>query len=118
MKFIGELAWSELPDFYRMADVFVMPSTGEGFGIVFLEAAACGIPVVGGNRDGSLDALPAGKSRYAVDPDNSSELKSTLKMILGQPVRRNDYVRRFSYVHFLACVRRLNEAQISQAKEC
>lgn len=57
-----------LADLYRMADVFAMPSTGEGFGIVFLEAMACGVPVLAGNRDGSVDALMHGKLGRLVDP--------------------------------------------------
>ncbi|HEX2723652.1 MAG TPA: glycosyltransferase family 4 protein, partial [Gemmatimonadaceae bacterium] len=58
----------ELADHYRLADVFAMPSTGEGFGIVFLEAMACGIPVLAGNRDGSVDALDEGRLGRLVDP--------------------------------------------------
>ena len=57
-----------LPDYYRLADVFAMPSTGEGFGIVFLEALACGTPVLAGNRDGSVDALAGGRLGALVDP--------------------------------------------------
>src|SRR5262249_51211259 len=45
--FVGVLGQDHLTDAYRMADVFVMPSTGEGFGIVFLEAMACGTPALG-----------------------------------------------------------------------
>ncbi len=59
---------SALPDYYRLADVFAMPSTGEGFGIVFLEAMACGTPVLAGNRDGSVDALDGGRLGALVDP--------------------------------------------------
>ena len=60
MHFIGKVEDAELPDVYRMADVFVMPSTGEGFGIVFLEAMSCGTPSLGGGWDGSADALRDG----------------------------------------------------------
>jgi glycosyltransferase involved in cell wall biosynthesis len=65
---------AELADHYRLADVFAMPSTGEGFGIVFLEAMACGTPVLGGNRDGSVDALDGGKLGKLVDPLNVQEI--------------------------------------------
>src|SRR5262249_38877932 len=64
----------ELAEHYRLADVFIMPSVKEGFGIVFLEAAACGVPVIGGNEDGSWDALREGRLGRAIDPDNEQDL--------------------------------------------
>ena len=67
---LGRLHGQELLDYYRLADVFVMPSTGEGFGIVFLEASATGLPVIAGNRDGSVDALAEGRIGTLVDPDD------------------------------------------------
>jgi glycosyltransferase involved in cell wall biosynthesis len=66
--FAGFVDSSELADHYRLADVFAMPSTGEGFGIVFLEAVGSGVPVVAGNRDGSVDALDNGRLGMLVDP--------------------------------------------------
>ena len=68
VTFAGFVPDEELADHYRLADVFAMPSTGEGFGIVFLEAMGCGTPVLGGNRDGSVDALDQGKLGKLVDP--------------------------------------------------
>jgi phosphatidyl-myo-inositol dimannoside synthase len=59
--FTGAVTQDELPDYYRLADVFVMPSTGEGFGIAFVEAAAAGLLVVGCGVDGSRDALREGQ---------------------------------------------------------
>jgi phosphatidylinositol alpha-1,6-mannosyltransferase len=58
-RFIGEVDEADLVEHYRMADVFIMPSTGEGFGIVYLEAMACGIPAIGLDCDGSADPLEA-----------------------------------------------------------
>lgn len=65
---IGFVPTPALPELYALADAFVMPSTGEGFGIVFLEAMACGTPVLAGNRDGSVDALAGGRLGLLVDP--------------------------------------------------
>ena len=68
VTFAGFVPNEEIGDHYRLADVFAMPSTGEGFGIVFLEAMGCGTPVLGGNQDGSVDALDQGRLGYLVDP--------------------------------------------------
>jgi glycosyltransferase involved in cell wall biosynthesis len=65
---VGFVPDDELADHYRLADVFVMPSTGEGFGIVYVEAMACGTPVLAGDRDGSADALDGGAMGRMVDP--------------------------------------------------
>ena len=63
-----------LPRTYVSADLFVMPSTKEGFGFVFIEAMACGTPAIGGNRDGSVDALLDGRIGRLVDPDDVTAL--------------------------------------------
>ncbi len=72
-------------DHYRMADIFVMPSTGEGFGIVFLEAMACGLPAVGLDMDGSVDPLETAALGH---PVNEAELESTIENILSAPPPR------------------------------
>jgi len=72
----GFVSDEELADHYRLADVFAMPSTGEGFGIVFLEAMGCGTPVVAGNRDGSVDALANGRLGCLVDPNSIEAIAS------------------------------------------
>ncbi len=69
VRFVGQVAEAELVEHYRMADLFVMPSTGEGFGIVFLEALACGIPAIGGDVDGSVEALSCSPLGKAVPPE-------------------------------------------------
>ena len=69
--FAGFVPNEELVDHYRLADVYVMPSQ-EGFGIVYLEAMACGIPVISGDDDGSADPLQDGRLGWRVphrDPD-------------------------------------------------
>jgi len=86
VRFAGQIPASELPDHYRVADVFLMPSTGEGFGIVFLEAAASGVAVIGGARDGSLDALGDGALGTAIDDRDAETLAIAIIHALDQKI--------------------------------
>ena len=72
----------QLCDYYNLCDIFAMPSKKEGFGIVYLEALACGKPVLGGNQDGATDALCHGKLGALVNPDDVSEITQTIIQIL------------------------------------
>ncbi len=74
----GRVPDAELPQYYNVCELFAMPSTGEGFGIVFLEALACGKPVVAGNKDGSTTALMNGALGSLVDPDDDRQLAGAL----------------------------------------
>ncbi|MBP0016473.1 MAG: glycosyltransferase [Cyanobacteria bacterium SBLK] len=74
----------ELCAHYNLCDVFAMPSQGEGFGIVYLEALACGKPVLGGNRDGAIDALCGGELGILVDPEDNPAITRSLIEILQQ----------------------------------
>jgi glycosyltransferase involved in cell wall biosynthesis len=84
-------------DHYRMCDVFAMPSKGEGFGIVFLEALACGRPVIAGNCDGSRDAVLDGELGFLVDPDSPEAVAAALMDVLDEsvpgPRKNSDYLR-------------------------
>ena len=82
VSFAGFVTPEALVEHYRLADVFVMPSTGEGFGIVFLEAMGCGTPVVAGNRDGSIDALDGGWLGLAVEPMYIDGIADAISSIL------------------------------------
>ncbi|MBY0476798.1 MAG: glycosyltransferase family 4 protein [Chitinophagaceae bacterium] len=81
----GFIADEEVTDHYVLSDVFVMPSKGEGFGIVYVEAMACGLPVIAGNKDGSTEALQFGELGNLIDPDNSNELYTAIQTVLKQP---------------------------------
>ncbi|MDP9159518.1 MAG: glycosyltransferase family 4 protein [Acidobacteriota bacterium] len=60
VRFLGALDLQSLAEIYRMADLFVMPAIGEGFGIAFLEAMASGTPAIGLDVGGAKDALADG----------------------------------------------------------
>jgi glycosyltransferase involved in cell wall biosynthesis len=72
----------QLGDYYNLCDVFAMPSKREGFGIVYLEALACGKPTLGGNQDGAIDALCHGELGVLVNPDDTDAIAQTLIEIL------------------------------------
>ncbi|MBR8835818.1 MAG: glycosyltransferase [Stigonema ocellatum SAG 48.90 = DSM 106950] len=78
----GFVCDQQLCDYYNLCDVFAMPSKREGFGIVYLEALACGKPVLGGHQDGTIDALCQGELGALVNPDNLSEITHTIIKIL------------------------------------
>lgn len=103
--FAGQVPDEELPDWFALAHAFAMPSTGEGFGIVFLEAAASGLPVIGGNRDGSVDALAEGSIGRLVDPHSGDEVTAAIVDVLdrSKPTRTSE-VERFAFPRFEAHV--------------
>jgi phosphatidylinositol alpha-1,6-mannosyltransferase len=72
--FTGPVPWPELPSYYDAANVFAMPCRTrragldvEGLGIVYLEASATGLPVIGGDSGGAPDAILDGESGYVVN---------------------------------------------------
>lgn len=81
----GYIDDEEVTDHYLLADIFVMPSTAEGFGISFIEASACGCQVIAGNQDGSTDALLNGTLGILIDPVNVSELQLAITRSLERP---------------------------------
>jgi phosphatidylinositol alpha-1,6-mannosyltransferase len=104
--FAGLIAEAEKVAHYNLADVFVMPSYGEGFGIVLIEAAACGVPVVGSSADGSREALLEGRLGRLIDPHDPSALIDAVMAALAGPAvhERNDAVATFDVAHFRARV--------------
>lgn len=73
--FAGYIAETEKADYYRLADAFVMPGRGEGFGIVYLEALACGVPVVASSLDASREAVRDGVLGEVVDPGDAASVR-------------------------------------------
>ena len=100
----GRVSDEALPAWYSAADLFVMPSQGEGFGIVFLEALACGRPVIAGDRDGARDAVLDGRLGRMVDPSDADALADAIvEFLTGRaPAELTDpaRLRRVCLEHF------------------
>ena len=94
ISFVGRVKYQELPEFICVGDVFAMPSRSrlaglevEGLGIVYLEASACGLPVVGGKSGGAPDALLEGETGFAVDGLKPLEVAEAITTLLEDPAR-------------------------------
>ena len=92
ITFIGRINYAELPKYICVGDVFAMPSRSrlfglevEGLGIVYLEASACGLPVVGGKSGGAPDAVLAGETGVVVDGTNNLEIAEACIELLNNP---------------------------------
>lgn len=92
VRFAGAIPWATLPEMYALGDVFVMPSREdleacdvEGFGLVYLEANACGLPVVGGRSGGIPDAVEHGVTGLLVDPTDPEALAGAILRLVEDP---------------------------------
>jgi len=83
--FTGMVAEEEKAALYRLADAYVMPSRGEGFGFVLLEAMACGVPTIGSTLDGGREALRDGMLGELVDPADRAALIDAIVRALDKP---------------------------------
>ena len=106
VRFLGFVPEEELLDLYRLADLYVMPSTQEGFGIAYLEAAGCGVRVVGGIGGGSADAVPE-RVGALVDPSDREALAATILDQLGRGRADPAAVEPYRRKHFGEMARRL-----------
>ncbi|CAB4839602.1 unannotated protein [freshwater metagenome] len=93
VSFIGRIQYSELPKYFRVGDLFAMPSRSrffglevEGLGIVYLEASACGIPVIAGDSGGAPDAVLENVTGLVVDGTNIESIAKAAISILSNPV--------------------------------
>jgi phosphatidylinositol alpha-1,6-mannosyltransferase len=93
--FAGRVPWDELPAYHRAATVFAHPNRSrwggleqEGFGVVFLEAQACGVPVIAGRSGGSPEALADGRTGLLVDGRDRDAVARALIGLLADAPRR------------------------------
>jgi glycosyltransferase involved in cell wall biosynthesis len=98
--FVGRVDDGDKADVFRLADLYVMPSYGEGFGFVVLEALACGIPVVASTLDGTREALRYGMLGQLVDPRDARALKTAIVQGLSKPKQVPQGLSYFDFANF------------------
>lgn len=96
VRFIGRISHDELPRYFALGDIFAMPARSrlaglevEGLGIVYLEASACGLPVIAGKSGGAPDAVLEGKSGIIVDGHNIHQIANGITTLLANEDQRN-----------------------------
>jgi phosphatidylinositol alpha-1,6-mannosyltransferase len=94
MRFLEGLSRAEIVACYANCDVFALPSAGEGFGFVFLEAMALGKPVVGGAHGGTPDLIQHGKTGFLVDHGDQESLVKFLRILLTDAQLRSQAATR------------------------
>jgi glycosyltransferase involved in cell wall biosynthesis len=88
VHFLSALPQEQLAPCYEACDVFALPSRGEGFGLVFLEAMSHGKPVIGGAHGGTPDLIDDGVNGYLVQYGDLAQLADRLKLLLTDEVAR------------------------------
>lgn len=116
VRWLGFVPDEVLPDLYRAADLFVLATqerpgeqSVEGFGLVFLEAQACGTPVVGTRTGGIPDAVTDGDGGWLIEQDDVSALAGIFSRLVADPVAfsemgeqaRQRVEREFTWEHYL-----------------
>ncbi len=97
--FAGYVSDEDLPSYYNLGDLFILPNRKtensalkgdyEGFGIVFIEASACGKAVIGGSFGGVSDAVKAGETGILVNGQSSDQIVSAIKTLVSDTKKRN-----------------------------
>jgi phosphatidylinositol alpha-1,6-mannosyltransferase len=83
--FLTDLSYGELAACYAAAEVFALPSRGEGFGFVYLEAMARGKPVIGGAHGGAPEVIADGETGYLVQHGDPVQLATSIDALLAHP---------------------------------
>jgi len=105
VEFLGVISHNDIIDLYNIADLFILMTREqgpdfEGFGLVFLEAAACGLPSIGGASGGIPDAFENGRSGWLVPPQNIAAIADKISTVL-----RDDEMRHAASQHCLQMVK-------------
>jgi phosphatidylinositol alpha-1,6-mannosyltransferase len=101
VTFIGRIQYADLPRYISVGDVFAMPSRSrlaglevEGLGIVYLEASACGLPVIAGKSGGAPDAVLEGETGITVDGKDPAAIAEAVKFLFDDPARAKEMGQR------------------------
>jgi phosphatidylinositol alpha-1,6-mannosyltransferase len=114
--FTGFVEEHEKSALYNLADLYVMPSRGEGFGFVFLEALACGVPVVASSVDGSRDAVRDGLLGQMVNPDDPEALIMAIRRGLKMSKSVPQELSYFDFPEFVRRAHALVDATVASSR--
>jgi phosphatidylinositol alpha-1,6-mannosyltransferase len=101
ITFIGRIQYADLPRYISVGDIFAMPSRSrlaglevEGLGIVYLEASACGLPVIAGKSGGAPDAVLEGETGITVDGRDPAEIARAVNTLFDDPIKAKEMGQR------------------------
>ena len=90
VHFLTGLSYTEIAGCYAACDIFALPSRGEGFGFAYLEAMACGKPVIGGAHGGAPEIIQDGVTGYLVPHGDSIQLATAIQTLLADPAHAKE----------------------------
>lgn len=90
VHFLNSLSYPELAACYAACEIFALPSRGEGFGLVYLEAMACGKPVIGGTHGGAPEIIQDGVTGYLVPHGDPIQLATAIQTLLADPAHAKE----------------------------
>ena len=94
VHFLSGVSYAELAACYGHCEIFALPSRGEGFGLVYLEAMACGKPVIGGAHGGAPEVIEDGKTGYLVQHGDAVQLATAIETLLADRALEQEMGRR------------------------
>lgn len=113
VKFYGGMDNAKLLSLYPAADMFVMPSLIEGFGLVFLEAMAAGTPVIGGLCGGTPELIRDGENGFVVPPDQPGLLAQRMLQLQGDSALRQAFAAAGRATHAQYSIQRMTNATVA-----
>ncbi len=94
VHFLSGISYAQLAACYSACELFALPSRGEGFGLVYLEAMACGKPVIGGAHGGAPEVIEDGVTGYLVQHGDAVQLATSIETLLANPEIAREMGRR------------------------